>query len=80
MKTTLFSILTFLALSTLFLPNVFAQDLSCKKLTGHTGTVNSVTFSPDGATLASGSEYGCGMGPRDNIKLPLSDIRTRSRV
>ena len=51
MKTTV----TLLILLTLFSLNTFAQDSLQRTLTGHTGQVNSVAFSPDGGTLASGS-------------------------
>ena len=49
---------------TLFLPNTFAQDytlwdaatgIHIRTLTGHTRDVTSVSFSPDGGTIASGS-------------------------
>ncbi len=36
--------------------NTFAQDIPYTELTGHTGPVDSVVFSPDGSTLASGSD------------------------
>ena len=52
MKTTLILIFIF----TLFLPNVFAEHLPHLSIEGHTHSVNSVAFSPDGQTLASGSE------------------------
>ena len=55
MKTMLLAILTVLFLSSLFLPNGFAQYVSYSTLEGHRGTVRSVAFSPDGSTLASGS-------------------------
>ena len=55
MKTTLFLILTVLFVSSLFLPNGFAQYVPYSTLEGHERSVNSVAFSPDGSTLASGS-------------------------
>ena len=55
MKTTLFSILTVLFVSGLFLPNSFAQYVSYSTLGGHREAVSSVAFSLDGTTLASGS-------------------------
>ena len=58
MKTTLFSILTVLFVSSLLLPNTFAQNVPYTTLGGHRSSVWSVTFSPDGLTLASGSYDG----------------------
>ena len=55
MKTTLFPILTVLFVSSLFLPNGFAQYVPYSTLEGHRGAVESVVFSPDGTTLASRS-------------------------
>ena len=55
MKTSLFSILTLLFVSSLFLSTTFAEDFSSIVLEGHTGVVNSVAFSPDGKTLTSGA-------------------------
>ena len=51
MKTTL----SLLILLTVFSLNTFAQDIPSTVLEGHTRGVNSVVFSPDGQTLASGS-------------------------
>ena len=56
MKTTLFPILTLLFVSSLFLSNSFATNFPHIILEGHTDDVNSVAFSPDGNTLASGSD------------------------
>ena len=52
MKTTL----TLLIFFTLFSLSTFAQDLPHIVLREHTGRVRSVAFSPDGQTLASGSD------------------------
>ena len=51
MKATLILILIF----TLFLSNVFAEHVPHLFVEGHAHSVNSVAFSPDGQTLASGS-------------------------
>ena len=51
MKTTLISLI----LLTVFSINTFAQDLQYTVLRGHTHSVRSVAFSPDGSMLASGS-------------------------
>ncbi len=48
-------ILTFLLVVVSYLPNSFAQDIPYTVLEGHTRDVNSVAFSPDGKTFASGS-------------------------
>ncbi len=40
---------------TIYLPHTSAQDIRSTVLEGHTNTVASVSFSPDGQTLASGS-------------------------
>ena len=53
MKTTSFSILTLLFVSTLFLPNGFAQYIAYSILEGHGSSVRSVAYSPDGSILAS---------------------------
>ena len=49
---------TILILLTVFSLNTFAQDLPYTTLEGHTTTVYSVAFSPDGKMLASGSGDG----------------------
>ena len=51
MKTTLYIVI----LSFVFTISVFAQDFHFTTLEGHTDKINSVAFSPDGTTLASGS-------------------------
>ena len=58
MKTSLFLILAVLFVLTLFLPNGFAQYVfsDSSTLEGHWGNAYSVAFSPDGSTLASGSD------------------------
>ncbi len=56
MKTKWFNIFFILLLIlTIYLPDTSAQDTKSTVLRGHTDTVWSVTFSPDGQTLASGS-------------------------
>ena len=52
MKKTLF---LSLFLCFLFSPNTYAQDVPVTILEGHTNSVSSVSFSPDGQTLVSGS-------------------------
>ena len=52
MKTTL----TILILLTVFSLNTFAQDIPYTVLEGHTDDVRDVAFSPDGQTIASGSD------------------------
>ena len=56
MKRTYFVISMFVLVANLFLSNGFAQDyVHYATLVGHTGSVRSVAYSPDGSTLASGS-------------------------
>ena len=59
--------LTLLVLSTISLQTAFAQDT----LEGHTGSVLSVSFSPDGTTLASGSGDGT---------VKLWDVETHTNI
>ena len=49
------TIIVLFVLLTIFSPNTFAQDIPYTSLEGHTDNVVSVSFSPDGQTLASGS-------------------------
>ena len=67
MKKMTFFTLILLVLSTISLQTAFAQDT----LEGHTGDVNSVSFSPDGTTLASGSSDG---------KVKLWDVATGTNI
>ena len=67
MKRMTFFTLTLLVLLTIGLQTTFAQDT----LEGHTGDVNSVSFSPDGTTLASGSSDG---------KVKLWDVATGTNI
>ena len=67
MKKMTFFTLTLLVLSTIGLQTTFAQVT----LEGHTNTVYSVSFSPDGTTLASGSSD-------DTVK--LWDVATRTNI
>ena len=67
MKKMTFFTLTLLVLSTIGLQTTFAQVT----LEGHTNTVYSVSFSPDGTTLASGSFD-------DTVK--LWDVATRENI
>ena len=56
MKKTLFYIISMvLLILTIYLPDTSAQDIPVTVLEGHWDGVRSVTFSPDGQTLASGS-------------------------
>ena len=57
MKTTMVFILTLMLASTLFLTPASAQEyIHHATLDGHTRGVGSVSWSPDGATIASGSD------------------------
>ncbi len=57
MKTKQFKIIFLLLLIlTIYLSDTYAQDIPFTVLEGHTDDVNSVVFSPDGKTLASGSD------------------------
>ncbi|RKU05496.1 hypothetical protein C6501_19780 [Candidatus Poribacteria bacterium] len=68
MKQTRFLISMLLLVPVLFLANGFAQDyVHYKTLAGHSTSVWSVAFSPDGQTLASGSSDGT---------IHLWDVRT----
>ena len=64
MKTTV----TLFIFLTVFSLNTFAQDIGYTRLIGHKGDINSVFFSPDGRTLASGSD--------DDNKIRLWDVAT----
>ncbi|RKU22833.1 hypothetical protein C6503_03455 [Candidatus Poribacteria bacterium] len=68
MKHLMKATLTFLILLDLVLLNTFAQDIPYTKLGEHRWRVHSVSFSPDGKTLASG-------GMDDTIK--LWDVNTK---
>ena len=65
-KALLSTVSTFILFSTLLYPSTFAEDETQvvlpegakAHLTAHTLSVNSVSFSPDGRTLASGSADG----------------------
>ena len=56
MKKTMLFTFILLLVSFIFLLNSFAQDFPHTILEGHRDWVNSVAFSPDGNTIASGSE------------------------
>ena len=54
-KTLFFTALMLPLILAICLPNTFAQYISHTVLRGHSDSVNSVVFSPDGSILTSGS-------------------------
>ena len=57
-KTHLFFLSILFIILNVYLPNTIAQDYTLRTLRGHLDSVRSVSFSPDGQTLASGSDDG----------------------